>query len=79
MVEFNYPYSRGRVQIYQRSFAINSLVSEGNVAFYAYMTETMTFTDDSIVIFDNILTNYGDAYSDISGTFTGKHYSSNIN
>ena len=36
------------------------------------MTETTTLTDDSIVIFDSIVTNYGDSYSDISGTFTGQ-------
>ena len=49
---------------------------QGNVAFYAYLTERTELTDNSIVIFDNVVTNYGDAYSDISGTFTGKRYSS---
>ena len=48
---------------------------QGNVAFYACLTERTELTDNSIVIFDNVVTNYGDAYSDISGTFTGKHYS----
>ena len=43
------------------------------MAFYAYVTEKTTLTDDSIVVFDHIVTNYGDAYSDISGTFTGKN------
>ena len=41
------------------------------------MTETTTLTDDSIVVFDNVVTNYGNAYSNISGTFTGKPYYSN--
>ena len=45
------------------------------MAFYAYLTETTELTDNSVVTFDNIVTNYGDAYSDISGTFTGKHLS----
>ena len=45
------------------------------MAFYAYLSSTTELTDDSIVIFDSIVTNIGDAYSDISGTFTGKHCS----
>ena len=43
------------------------------MVFYAYLAETTTLTDSSMVIFDNFVTNIVDAYSDISGTFTGKN------
>ena len=44
-----------------------------SVAFYAYLTEVTVVSDGAIVIYDNIVTNIGDGYSDISGVFTGKY------
>ena len=41
------------------------------VGFYAYVNEHTILTEGSILIFDNIVTNIGDAYSDVTGTFTG--------
>lgn len=41
------------------------------MGFSAYVSETTGLTDGSLLIFDTIITNSGEAYSSNTGTFTG--------
>ena len=41
------------------------------MGFYAHLGESITLPEGVIVVFDNVVTNVGDAYMDITGTFTG--------
>ena len=49
-----------------------TLLTVSDVAFYAYLTENTNIEPNQVVIFDNVVTNVGNAYSTSTGTFRGK-------
>ena len=54
-------------------FVFILVIEDSHVAFYATLKKKTSFDDGETVIFDNVITNFGNKYSGTCGAFTGEN------